>query len=151
MWRLMVVACFLALEPFTAFADDGFPCGGADVRFSFGKRAGGEGGEHVEAVITVSRDGQDTVLRYDGNVEYIGGVCAMNARNEPTVVFKAFPGGSGSFDLENWGIINPSDLRVRLVPNDWNQRDAKKILGRSLPKIHVISLYEEGKKLGLKW
>jgi hypothetical protein len=150
MWRSMVVACLLALEPFTAFADDVFPCGGADVRFSFGRRTGGE--EHVEAVITVNRDGRDTVLRYDGNVDFIGGVCAMNARSRPTVVFQAYCGGSGCRDLDNWGIVDPSDLRVRLVPNDWNRGDAEKTLGRPLPKIdHLISIENEARKLGLKW
>src|SRR5205823_5540464 len=36
MWPLMlVVMVLLALEPGVALADEGFACGGADVRFSF--------------------------------------------------------------------------------------------------------------------
>lgn len=38
----MATASLLALEPFAAFAADGFPCGGADVRFSFGARTEGK-------------------------------------------------------------------------------------------------------------
>lgn len=148
MWRLMAVACLLALEPFAAFAADGFPCGDADVRFSFGTRTEGE--EHVEAVVTVSRDGRETVLRYDGNIDFIGGVCAKNGRDRSTLVFQAYCGGSGCRDLDNWGIVDPSDLRVRLVPNDWNRGDAEKILGRPLPKIgHLISIEGEARKFGL--
>ena len=99
----------------------------------------------------ISRDGRKTVLRYDGGVDTIGGVCAKNKRGEPTIVYQAFCSGSGCFDLENWGIIDPSDLRVLLVPNDWNLKDAKKILGRPLPKIDSkINLEDEGAKLGIK-
>ncbi len=150
MLRSMLVASMLAMAPVAARAEGAFSCGGADVTFSFNKRTEGE--EHVEAVLTVSRDSRATVLRYDGNIDFIGGVCLRNGRNRPTVLFQAYCGGSGCRDLDNWGIIDPGDLRVQLVPNDWNRMAAQKILGQPLPAIDkMISIRDEARKLGLDW
>lgn len=171
MWRVAVVAASLAFSTTAACADGqfatdkGFSCGRADVRFVFAKR--GAGGEvHVATVMTVGRDGHETVLQYDNNIDFIGGVCIPNKSGKPMVVFQAYCGGSGCADLDNWGIVDPADLRVLLVPNDWNRGDAEKILGHPLPvdtderngrQLHMIDIKHmhsvtiEAAKLGLKW
>ena len=148
MLRLIILAWLLAVNSVAAYADDVFSCGGADVRFKYEKR------HHIEDYVAVdlifSRDGRQSVLRYDGNVDFIGGVCVKNKQGAPTIVFQVFCGGSGCADLENWGIIDPSDLRILLVPNDWNRKDARKILGRPLPQIdNMINLHVVGRGLGL--
>lgn len=149
MWRSTAL-CLLAFEPAAAFADEGFSCGGADVRFAFEKRT--DGGAFVESVVTVGRDDRETVLRYESAIDFIGGVCTEDGRGRPVVVFQAYCGGSGCYDLDNWGIIDPGDLRVRLVPNDWNREDAEKILGRPVPDIgRPISISDEARRLGLDW
>jgi hypothetical protein len=151
MWRFMLLISIwiLVLMTSAAIADDGFSCGGAEVRFHFEIQHGFE--DHVAVDVIFSRDGQQSVLRYDGNIDFIGGVCVKNKRGKPTIVFQAFCSGSGCADLENWGIVSPSDLRVLLVPNDWNMDDARKILGRPLPKIEkMISLEDVGQNLGIK-
>jgi hypothetical protein len=151
MVRLLMVTCLMIIPSIAAFADESFPCGGADVKFSFDKRS--EGGEHVEAVLTVSRGYRTTVLRYDGNVDFIGGICARNGHKKPIVLFQAYCGGSACRDLDNWGIVDPSDLHVQLVPNDWNRKDAQKILGQPLPPQidRMISIRDEARKFGLDW
>jgi hypothetical protein len=155
----------LSLVGAHAHANERFSCGGAEVAFSFEKRTG-VAEDYVEAILTVSREGRATVLRYGGNVDFIGGICRTSARGRPMVLFQAYCGGSGCKDLDNWGIVDPSDLLVRLVPNDWNRHDAEKILGSPLPIManngsgprysmidieHMISIGKEAKKLGLKW
>jgi hypothetical protein len=151
--RILLIGTWLLLLAGTpARANGGFSCGGADFDFSFAKRSEAGVEAHVEAIISVSRSERGTVLRYDGGVDVVGGVCVHDGRGKPTIVFQAYCSGSGCHDLDNWGIIDPEELLVRLVPNDWNRRDAEKILGRPLPKInHPIYISDEAKKLGLKW
>jgi hypothetical protein len=142
----------VALFGASASAADSFSCGGATVEFSFVKREAKNVEPHVEAIISVSRGRRASVLRYDGKVDIVGGACVPNNKGKPTVVFQAYCSGSGCHDLSNWGIVDPADLRVRLVPNDWNRGDAEKILGRPLTKIeHPVYVVDEAKKLGLKW
>ena len=148
MWWLRAMMVLVpALNPINALAAEGFLCGGADVRFSFEKRVEVE--DHVEVVMTVGRNDRETVLRYDGNVDFIGGICVKNLRGKPIILFQAYCGGSGCRDMDNWGLIDPSDLHVLLVPNDWNRADAEKIFGNPLPKIgHMISVSEEAETSG---
>jgi len=122
----------------------GFSCGGAKVEFKFLHSSIQKGG--IESVMTISRDERFTILRYDMNIDFIGGVCVPNAQKNPTIVFQAYCGGSGCDDLDNWGIIDPSDLRVLLVPNAWNRKDASRIFGGDLPSIEMISIANEVKK-----
>jgi len=149
MWRLLILACLLAVNSAAAYADDVFSCGGADVRFKYEKRH--QIADYVSVDVIISRDGRQSVLRYDGNVDFVGGVCVKDGRGNPAIVFQVYCGGSGCMDLDNWGIVDPSDLRVLLVPNDWNRKDARKIFGRTLPKIdNMINLEDVGRELGIK-
>jgi hypothetical protein len=156
----------LSLAGADAHASERFSCGGAEVEFSFEKRTGVGIEDHVEAILKVSGQGRATVLRYDGNVDFIGGICTASGQSKPMVLFQAYCDGSACKDLDNWGIVDPSDIRVLLVPNDWNRHDAEKILGRPLPTTkdnatgrqfpmieikHMISISQEAEKLGLKW
>lgn len=173
MWRVAWIAVCLVFGANVAFAgpevfakDKGFSCGGAEVRFDFVKRNASHGmhGEHVASVLTISREGRASVLQYDSNIDFIGGICAADERGKPMVVFQAYCGGSGCFTLDNWGIVDPADLRVLLVPNDWNRGDALRILGalptttesngRQFHRIdehHLHSTTLEAKKLGMEW
>lgn len=174
MLRVLWIAISVALSANAAFgagsfaSGKGFSCGGADVRFEFVKRNAPNGmhGVHVATILSVGREGRKSVLQYDGNIDFIGGVCMTDKRGKPMVVYQAYCGGSGCADLDNWGIVDPADLRVLLVPNDWNRGDAEKILGRPLPldtdqsdgrqfhmidERHLHSVTNEGEKLGLKW
>jgi hypothetical protein len=56
---------------------------------------------------------------------WISSAVSVRRTGEPMVLFQAYCGGSSCKDLDNWGIVDPSDLRVRLVPNDWNRQDAE--------------------------
>lgn len=175
MWRSVWIAICLVFGANVAFAgsevfatDKGFSCGGAEVRFDFVKRDSYRGmhGEHVASILTISREGRASVLQYDSNIDFIGGICAADESGKPMVVFQAYCGGSGCFTLDNWGIVDPADLRVLLVPNDWNRGDAQRILGTPLPSStssyygrqihridlhHLHSLTQEAEKLGMKW
>jgi hypothetical protein len=150
MMRIFVGICIAFLIPTAAAANESFSCGGAAVEFSFSKIDAKDMVHNVQTVISVSREGRSTTLHYDDGVDFIGATCVPNLRSEPTIVFQVYCGGSGCKDLENWGIIDPKTLLVRLVPNDWNRADAEKILGRPLPKIdHMISIDREAEDLGI--
>jgi hypothetical protein len=174
MWRVVWMAVGLAFGANAALAgpevfatNKGFSCGGAEVRFDFEKRNAPHGmhGVHLASILTVSREGHASVLQYDSNIDFIGGICMPNKDGKPMVVYQAVCGGSGCANLDNWGIVDPADLRVLLVPNDWNSGDAEKILGRPLPittesdgrRFHMIDMHHlhsttlEAKKLGMEW
>lgn len=147
-FTLAIALLFEAINP--AFAEERFKCGGTVVDISFFRSPGKEPWG-VETVLTVARASRSTILRYDMNIDFIGAVCTINGRREPTVVFQAYCGGSACRDLDNWGIIDPKDLRVLIVPDDRNRKDAQRLLGVALPEIrNMISITREGEKLGIK-
>lgn len=113
-------------------------CGGALVEFMFGR----EKEDVVVSAVKVSRGDLSTVLWYEG-VGVVGGMCVPNRLNKPTIVYQAYCNGSGCYDQDNWGIIDPQSLQVLLVPNDWNRKDASKIIGRELPDIKMIYLHSK--------
>ena len=72
-----------------------FPCDGADVRIEVVARESRAWEDRVEAVVTVSRDGEETILRYR-NIDFIGGQCLAGSDSRPLFIFQAFCGGSGA-------------------------------------------------------
>jgi hypothetical protein len=146
--RALVLVLISFLISAGASAEEPFSCGGATVEFNFSRFQAKEPTDYVETVMSVSREGRSTMLYYDTDIDFIGGTCTRDKHNKPMIVFQVYCGGSGCHDLDNWGIIDPESLLVRLVPNDWNRSDAEKILGRPLPKIdHMISIARDGEKL----
>lgn len=99
------------------------------------------------SALTVLRDEKATTLRYDMNIDFIGAECRKNHRGRSFIVFQAYCGGSGCKDLDNFGIIDPSDLRVLLVPNDWNRVDAERIFGGQVGAMENVISLENGKLL----
>jgi hypothetical protein len=111
-------------------------CAGARVVINFS--AGSKGPEGVEAALVASRDGKETVLRYDTNIDFIGAECRKTPQGRPLIVFQAYCGGSGCKDLDNYGIIDPADLRVLLVPSDWNRADAARIFDEAVMPMNDV-------------
>ncbi|MCA1856918.1 hypothetical protein LE190_13415 [Massilia oculi] len=105
-------------------------------------------GERAEGVVTVSRNGLGTVLRFRG-IDFIGGQCMNAADGRPLVVFQAFCGGSGCQDLANWGVIDPALLRVLMVPTDGNRQAAQTLLGGALRALKMISVEREANRQGV--
>lgn len=136
----LLFTLFLSLS--VAAAAEVTECAGSKVYIAFSSSL--KSPEGVESILTVSRSGQDTTLRYDTNIDFIGAECRKNRRGEPLIVFQAYCGGSGCRDLDNFGIIDPSDLRILLVPNDWNRGDAKKILGDEVAPIDDVFSVADG-------
>jgi hypothetical protein len=124
-------------------ASEALECGGASVAISLAPSSNGAKG--VEAILTVSRDRKATTLRYDLNVDFLGAACRKNTKGQSFIVFQAYCGGSGCKDLDNFGIIDPSDVRVLLVPNDWNRADAERIFGGQVRAIDDVISVENGK------
>lgn len=126
-----------------------FSCGGAEVRIEVVARNSPAWEDRSEAVITVFRDGAETVLRYR-YAEFIGGQCFATSNAQSLVIFQAFCGGSGCKDLDNWGVIDPRTLRVLIVPNDWNRDETRKLIGGGvLPHLQMMSVSSEACKLGI--
>lgn len=135
-----ICALFISLSfSSLAMAEDLAQCNGARVTINFSTSDRSSVG--VAAVLAVSRDGKETSLRYDMNIDFIGAECLRTPQGRPLIVFQAYCGGSGCKDLDNYGIIDPLDLRVLLVPNDWNRQDAARIFGGQVrPMNNVFSL-----------
>lgn len=123
-----------------AHAAQMFSCGGADVRIEVLEHQRRPPGPGVEAVVTVSRSGADTVLRY-AELDFIGGQCLLRADAPPLIVFQAYCGGSGCKDLDNWGVVDPATLRVLIVPADGNRAAARHIVGAAgLPELTMMNV-----------
>lgn len=116
---LLTVLCCLICKP--SFAAQIFTCTDAYVSIEIVKS--NENENSVVSVVTVSRKEASTVLRYV-NIDYIGGSCVKDSTGSDKVLFQAHCGGSGCNDLDNWGIIDPSNLQVLLEPNNTNRLKA---------------------------
>lgn len=143
----LVCAAFAACP---ASAAQAFSCGGADVSIVVIARDSPIWEQRAESVVTVSRDGYSTTLRYR-NVDFIGGKCVNRPNAKSVVVFQAYCGGSGCRDGANWGVIDPEVLRVLAVPSDFNRDEVQKILGdRPMPDLRMMSVLEEARTLGIR-
>jgi hypothetical protein len=143
---------FLALLSTAAapsFAANTFSCGESEVRIEVVARDTRVLEERAEAVVTVSRNGSETILRYRG-IDFIGGQCLEAADARPLVVFQAYCGGSACQDGANWGVIDPALLRVLAVPTDTNRQEAQKLIGRALPALTMTSVEREARKQGVE-
>jgi len=132
-----------------AVAADRFSCGDAEVRIEVLARDTLVLEERAESVVTVSRKGRETVLRYR-NIDFIGGACVDTGKPGPLVAFQAYCGGSGCQDGANWGVIDATSLRVLTVPSDTNRAQAQQLLGGALPVIKTISVVNEARKQGVE-
>jgi len=121
-------------------------CDGAKVEITFEKSTVYP--REVVSVITTSRDRRSIALRFDGGIDLIGAECRQSKRGKSYVVFQAYCGGSGCRDLDNYGIIDPKDLRVLLVPDDSNRLMASRILGVKVKPVEdLLSIREAYDKL----
>ncbi|MGI4720581.1 MAG: hypothetical protein ACRYGO_09060 [Janthinobacterium lividum] len=146
----LLCLAFLSIGAAPSFAAERFACGGADVRIEVLARDTPVPEERAEAVLTVARNGLDTVLRYRG-IDFIGGQCVNAGGGRPLVVFQAYCGGSGCQDGANWGVIDPALLRVLAVPTDTNREEARRLLGgRALPALTMTSVVEEARRQGVE-
>lgn len=139
---------FLSIGAAPSFAADRFSCGGADTRIDVLARDTRVPEERAEGVVTVSRNGLETILRYRG-IDFIGGRCVSAGDGRPLVVFQAYCGGSGCQDGANWGVIDPATLRVLAVPTDTNRKEAQGLLGGRLPALKMMSVEREANRQGV--
>lgn len=127
-----------------------FSCDGAEVRIEVLARDSPVWEERAEAVVTIRRAGAVTVLRYL-NIDFIGGQCIVKAESQPLIAFQAYCGGSGCKDLDNWGVVNPKNLRVLTVPSDTNRKEALTLIGDgAAPKLELMNVLTEARKQGIK-
>lgn len=150
--RLAAAFCFVfvSLVGLHSHAAQIFSCDGAEVRLEVVARDSRAWEDRVESVVTVSRDGANTVLRYR-NIDFIGGQCFIRGGAQPFVIFQAFCGGSACKDLGNWGVIDPRSLRVLAVPSDSNREETHKLLGSSeFPRLEMMSVFAEALRQGIE-
>ena len=131
MLRLIYLVIGLTISTFT-FANP-IMCDGVKVEITFAKSV--QYVDAVEAILVATIDSRSTTLRYDGNVDFIGAECRKTKRGKALIIFQAFCGGSACKDLDNFGIIDPKDLRILLVPNDSNHSLATQIFGADVAPI----------------
>jgi hypothetical protein len=150
MIRPLLLIVWGLLMTCTATAAQRFSCGGADVSISISARESSQWELRAESIVSVSKDGYSTVLRYRGNIDFIGGECVTKADSAPLVVYQAYCGGSGCNDGANWGVVETGMLRVLTVPNEVNRAETEQILGNgSLPRLKMMSVQQEARALGI--
>ena len=133
-----------------SYAAQVFSCDGAEVRIEVVGRESPVWEGRAEAVVTVSRDGAITVLRYQ-NIDFVGGQCFVKNKSQSLVIFQAFCGGSGCEDFANWGIVTPNTVRVLTVPSDTNRKEALRLVGGSvLPRLELLNVLAEARNQGIK-
>lgn len=131
------------------YAAQVFSCDGAEVRIEVVAHESPVWEDRAQAVVTVSRAREMTVLRYQ-NIDFIGGQCLVKNNSQSLVVFQAFCGGSGCKDSANWGVIDPRTLRVLTVPSDTNREEAQTLIGGGvLPQLKIFNIFIEARKQGI--
>jgi hypothetical protein len=150
--RLLALPGFLLailIAP-SCHAAQGFSCDGGRVQIEIVGRDSPVWENRAEAVLTVSRDGVATILRYR-NIDFIGGQCFAGNDGRALVLFQAFCAGSGCKDLANWGAIDPVTLRVLMVPTDANRDEVQQLIGGGLlPRLEMMSVLSEARRLGIE-
>jgi hypothetical protein len=86
------------------------------------------GWERVKLIVT---NGKEEVTKQFKYVHFFIS-CVKNSANKSYIVYQAYCGGSGCKDLGNWGIVEPTPLRVLLDPSDDNHEKAEHIFGGKL-------------------
>lgn len=135
----------LALISPLAEAQQSFQCGGAAIEIEVLPEP------PLDTVVTVQRAQRKAILHFN-NIDFIGGRCELDAQGESRVVFQAYCGGSSCHDLDNWGIIDPTSLKVLLIPSVDNTAQATRLLGKA-PKHfdfgELLSIDRERVRLGI--
>ena len=145
---VLVLSALAILVAGHSYAAQVFSCDGAMARIEVIARESPVWEERLEAVVTVSRDGAITVLRYR-NIDFVGGQCFVGDKSQSLVIFQAFCGGSGCKDLANWGVVNPKNLRVLTVPSDRNREEVLTLVGGELPRLELLNVLAEARKHGI--
>jgi hypothetical protein len=104
-------------------------CGGTKVAMKFEHLANLG---YAEAVVTVSKGKQATVVRVSDARDYVSLKCEAGVNGQRFVVIQGYCGGSGCHDLDNFYIVSTDSLSVLLTPSnrdDMNRQDAARILG----------------------
>jgi hypothetical protein len=121
-------------------------CDVAKIEIKFAKSV--QFPDTVETILTASIGNRATVLRYDGGIDFIGAECRKTTDGRALLIFQAYCGGSACEDLDNYGIIDPRDLRILLVPDDTNRIQAGKIFGSKVAPIKKpLSVFDAYKEL----
>lgn len=142
--RIAVVLSLLFAWLAPAAATEIVQCGGASASLTFHRpdpRAEGK-----ETVLTVTRGKRKVSLRFDA-IDFIGAECRKSIVGKPYIVFQAYCGGSACRDLDNYGIVDPSNLVIVMEPNDWNRDDAARFLGTEAIPVHDIYSVDTGKRI----
>ena len=149
MQKRIIILVALLFCPNLLVAEQKFECGDASITIEVTQSE--KVNYLTNTVLTVEKDNVQTKLVYQ-NIDFIGGHCVTNSKGYKRVLFQAYCGGSSPNcrDLDNWGIVNPTSLRVLLVPNNTNRDEAKRILGvEQLERPPMLSIEKEKIRLGI--
>lgn len=149
MLRIAATSLFAMCMSQTALAKHVFQCAGATVTIGVDATLPLRSTEGADVILSVEKGSRSTTLRYS-NIDFIGGACDTDINGSPQIVYQAVCGGSGCFDLSNWGVINPDTLQVLLVPANDSLDAAKRLLGH--PPVlagEMMSVRRETHELGL--
>lgn len=135
---ILSLLCVMACT--TAMAGQQFSCGPARVVVATELNNDRTKDFDYAGVLTVETQGHQTVLQYRGNVDFLGAACVFDAHGVPKVLFQAICSGSGCHDLDNWGLVDASSLRVELIPSDDNRKEVQDRLGGKAPCSDLVSL-----------
>jgi hypothetical protein len=133
-----LIGLLLVLTSSLAFADEKvfrYDCGGTRVEIRGTYDATDPGClSFLKFDMSVARGAQRISL--DLASGFMHAACLKNASGEEMIVFQQYCDGSGCYDLDNYGIVDPRKLEILLTPNDTNHRAAARILG--LPKAPTL-------------
>lgn len=136
----IIVSILCAVACTTALAGQQFSCGAAQVTVTAEPNTDHSKDFAYAGVLTVEAQGNRTVLQYRGNVDFLGAACVADAHGIPKVLFQATCAGAGCHDLDNWGMVDASSLRVELIPSDNNRQEVQARLGGKAPCADLVSL-----------
>jgi hypothetical protein len=130
-----LISLLLMFTSSLVFADEKvfrYDCGGAQVEIRGTYDATDPGClSFLKFNLNVARGTRRIFL--DFGPGFMHAACLRNGTEEEMIVFQHYCDGSGCYDLDNYGIVEPRKLEILLTPDDTNRAAAARILG--LPKV----------------
>jgi hypothetical protein len=97
-----------------------------------------DGYQEIEATLSFTKKGTKTVHYKVKDADFVGLECTTTQNGMPMFIFQEYCGGSGCRDIDNYGLVDPANMKLLLTPDSDNKSIVKNLLGLEAPPLTKI-------------